>query len=51
MASRPSRASRASAPKYDDGQSNDGYEFEKVLVRVGGMLRRRHAIDARRLQE
>ena len=29
MASRPSRASRASAPKYDDGQSNDGSEFEK----------------------
>ena len=29
MASRPSRASRASAPKYDDGQSDDGSEFEK----------------------
>ena len=29
MASRPSRASRASTPQYDDGQSDDGSEFEK----------------------
>ena len=37
MASRPSRASRASAPQYDDGQSNDGSEFEKESSREPGV--------------
>ena len=37
MASRPSRASRASAPKYDDGQSNDGSEFEKESSSESGV--------------
>ena len=37
MASRPSRASRAAAPQYDDGQSNDGSEFEKESSREPGV--------------
>ncbi len=51
MASRPSRASRASAPKYDDGQSDDGSEFEKESSCEPGVLKCGDAIDARRLRE
>ena len=51
MASRPSRASRASQPKYDDGQSDDGSEFEKESSCARGVPSRGDAIDARRLRE
>ena len=51
MASRPSRASRASAPQYDDGQSDDGSEFEKESSCEPGVPSRGDAVDATRLRE
>ena len=51
MASRPSRASRASAPQYDDGQSDDGSEFEKESSCEPGAPSCIEAFNATRLRE